>query len=208
MVLLLRRRRQESQVWEITGAEFSKSDIHTADGISIRFPRVTKIRHDKDWKTATDLPRLKVNTFITYLQRLKVSNSNRFTQTWDECLQITLLDKNYSLWILATWLRTDKLIMCWQISIIEITVLSYLMTQTFFKVKCNNKYCITEKLKWHILLWGLKFNINQDNISKPKLPDDLGSTNARERCKDVQCSTVKYTRGEFSDCVTDIYQWP
>ena len=81
MVLLLRRRRQESQVWEITGAEFSKSDIHTADGISIRFPRVTKIRHDKDWKTATDLPRLKVNTFITYLQRLKVSKSNRFTQT-------------------------------------------------------------------------------------------------------------------------------
>ena len=150
MVLLLWRWRQESQVWEITGAEFSKSDIHTADGISIRFPRVTKIRHDKDWKTATDLPRLKVNTFITYLQRLKVSNSNRFTQTWDECLQITLLDKNYSLRILATWLRTDKLIMCWQIFIIKITVLSYLMTQTFFKVKCNNKYCITENLKWHI----------------------------------------------------------
>lgn len=48
------------QVWEITGAEFTKSDIHTADGISIRFPRVTRIRDDKDWKTATDLPRLKV----------------------------------------------------------------------------------------------------------------------------------------------------
>jgi len=48
-------------VWEITGAEFTKSDIHTADGISIRFPRVTKIRDDKDWKTATDLPRLKVS---------------------------------------------------------------------------------------------------------------------------------------------------
>ncbi|KAF6021646.1 LIG3 [Bugula neritina] len=51
---------KDSQVWEITGAEFSKSDIHTADGISIRFPRVTKIRDDKDWKTATDLPRLKL----------------------------------------------------------------------------------------------------------------------------------------------------
>lgn len=48
-----------SQVWEITGAEFSKAEIHTAAGISIRFPRVTKIRDDKDWKTATDLPRLK-----------------------------------------------------------------------------------------------------------------------------------------------------
>jgi DNA ligase-3 len=32
--------------------------VHTAGGISIRFPRVTKIRDDKDWRTATDLPRL------------------------------------------------------------------------------------------------------------------------------------------------------
>lgn len=47
-------------IWEITGTEFSKSDAHTADGISIRFPRVTKIRDDKDWKTATNLPRLKI----------------------------------------------------------------------------------------------------------------------------------------------------
>ena len=47
-----------SPVWEITGAEFSKADIHTADGISIRFPRVTKIRNDKDWKTATSLSQL------------------------------------------------------------------------------------------------------------------------------------------------------
>ena len=134
MVLLLRRRRQESQVWEITGAEFSKSDIHTADGISIRFPRVTKIRHDKDWKTATDLPRLKVSASITYLHRLKVSNSNRYTQTWEECLQITLLYKKYGLWILATWLRTDKLIMCWQIFIIKITVLGYGVYKRMWKV--------------------------------------------------------------------------
>lgn len=47
-------------VWEIVGAEFSKAEIHTANGISIRFPRVTKIRDDKDWKSATDLPQLKV----------------------------------------------------------------------------------------------------------------------------------------------------
>ncbi|XP_040563557.1 DNA ligase 3 isoform X1 [Lepeophtheirus salmonis] len=45
-------------VWEITGAEFSKSDIHTANGISIRFPRVTKQRKDKNWKTATNLEEL------------------------------------------------------------------------------------------------------------------------------------------------------
>ncbi|XP_057303420.1 DNA ligase 3-like isoform X2 [Hydractinia symbiolongicarpus] len=49
---------KNSQVWEITGAEFSESTTHTANGISIRFPRVTKIRHDKDWKTATSLKQL------------------------------------------------------------------------------------------------------------------------------------------------------
>uniref|UniRef100_A0A8C6PRC4 DNA ligase n=1 Tax=Nothobranchius furzeri TaxID=105023 RepID=A0A8C6PRC4_NOTFU len=46
-------------VWEITGAEFSKSEMHTADGISIRFPRMTRIRDDKDWKSATNLHQLK-----------------------------------------------------------------------------------------------------------------------------------------------------
>lgn len=46
-------------VWEITGAEFSKSEMHTADGISIRFPRMTRIRDDKDWQTATNLPQLR-----------------------------------------------------------------------------------------------------------------------------------------------------
>lgn len=47
-------------VWEISGAEFSQADLHTADGISIRFPRVTKIRDDKNWKTATSLTELQV----------------------------------------------------------------------------------------------------------------------------------------------------
>jgi len=37
------------------GAEFSKSKQHTANGISIRFPRLTKVREDKTWKEATDL---------------------------------------------------------------------------------------------------------------------------------------------------------
>lgn len=50
---------KKSPVWEITGAEFSKAEIHTADGISIRFPRVTKIRDDKTWETATSLNELK-----------------------------------------------------------------------------------------------------------------------------------------------------
>ena len=46
-------------VWEITGAEFSKADQHTADGISIRFPRITRMRDDKTWETATSLEELK-----------------------------------------------------------------------------------------------------------------------------------------------------
>lgn len=51
---------EKSPVWELTGAEFSQSNKHTADGISIRFPRVTKVRADKSWKEATSLDRLKV----------------------------------------------------------------------------------------------------------------------------------------------------
>lgn len=47
-------------IWEIMGAEFSKAEVHTADGISIRFPRIAKVRDDKTWENATDVPRLKV----------------------------------------------------------------------------------------------------------------------------------------------------
>lgn len=50
---------KSAPVWEITGAEFSKSEMHTADGISIRFPRMTRIRDDKDWQTATNLHQLR-----------------------------------------------------------------------------------------------------------------------------------------------------
>ena len=50
---------QQCPVWEITGAEFSKAELHTAGGISIRFPRVTKERSDKTWTTATSLQELR-----------------------------------------------------------------------------------------------------------------------------------------------------
>ncbi|KAH1028379.1 DNA ligase 3 isoform X2 [Dendroctonus ponderosae] len=51
---------KKQPVWEITGAEFTQQhDVHTADGISIRFPRVTKIRTDKTWETATNVAELK-----------------------------------------------------------------------------------------------------------------------------------------------------
>lgn len=46
---------RKSQVWEITGAEFSISNKHTAGGYSVRFPRVTKIRDDKGVEDATTL---------------------------------------------------------------------------------------------------------------------------------------------------------
>ncbi|XP_017483608.1 PREDICTED: DNA ligase 3 isoform X3 [Rhagoletis zephyria] len=48
-------------VWEITGAEFTKSEAHTAAGISIRFPRITRLRADKSADHANDLK---------YLQKL------------------------------------------------------------------------------------------------------------------------------------------
>lgn len=53
----------KSVVWEVSGAEFSESSKssstkHTAAGISIRFPRVTRIRDDKDPSDATTLKEL------------------------------------------------------------------------------------------------------------------------------------------------------
>lgn len=57
--MILNIGKQKQPVWEITGAEFTNQGVHTADGISIRFPRVTRIRHDKDWSTATSLNELR-----------------------------------------------------------------------------------------------------------------------------------------------------
>lgn len=75
-------------VWEITGAEFTQiHDVHTADGISIRFPRVTKIRDDKTWETATNLEELKVlfknskeNTDVSML----LKNNSKFDTGLDK----------------------------------------------------------------------------------------------------------------------------
>ena len=55
----LTREPSTSVVWEVTGAEFSKAELHTAGGISIRFPRVTKMRNDKTPETATNLEELR-----------------------------------------------------------------------------------------------------------------------------------------------------
>eukprot|EP01059_Diplonema_ambulator_P013887 TRINITY_DN24584_c0_g1_i8.p1 TRINITY_DN24584_c0_g1~~TRINITY_DN24584_c0_g1_i8.p1 ORF type:complete len:731 (+),score=226.56 TRINITY_DN24584_c0_g1_i8:37-2193(+) len=50
---------KNAPVWEVVGAEFTKSLTHTADSISVRFPRVISIRADKTWKEATSLPQLR-----------------------------------------------------------------------------------------------------------------------------------------------------
>lgn len=55
---MIAKQPEKMPVWEITGAEFSKSDVHTADGISIRFPRITKQREDKSYKEATNVKEL------------------------------------------------------------------------------------------------------------------------------------------------------
>lgn len=49
---------KKQPVWQIIGAEFTQHDVHTADGISIRFPRIVKMRDDKDWEHATNLEEL------------------------------------------------------------------------------------------------------------------------------------------------------
>ena len=86
---------KKSPVWEITGAEFSKADIHTADGISIRFPRVTKIRDDKDWKTATSLNQLK-QLFETSKQATDISLGGSDEETMKEDCEESMNDSKTS----------------------------------------------------------------------------------------------------------------
>ncbi|XP_037975732.2 DNA ligase 3 [Plutella xylostella] len=71
---------KQQPVWEITGTEFTKANIHTADGISVRFPRVTRIRDDKNWETATNLDELK-HLFKTSKEKTDVSLLNKLAET-------------------------------------------------------------------------------------------------------------------------------
>lgn len=48
----------EMPVVEVMAAEFTDSDVHTANSISMRFPRIVKIRDDKSPKEATTLKEL------------------------------------------------------------------------------------------------------------------------------------------------------
>lgn len=55
---VLAKEPKKMPVWEITGAEFTHSEAHTAAGISIRFPRITRLRSDKSAENANDLEHL------------------------------------------------------------------------------------------------------------------------------------------------------
>lgn len=76
---------KKQPIWEITGAEFTQHEVHTADGISIRFPRVTRIRSDKTWETATNLKELK--------QLFKNSNENI---DYSKLLKTEIIDEEIS----------------------------------------------------------------------------------------------------------------
>ncbi|CAG9787145.1 unnamed protein product [Diatraea saccharalis] len=67
-------------VWEITGTELTKAGLHTADGISVRFPRVTRIRHDKNWESATNLEELK-HLYKTSKEKTDVTLLNKLAET-------------------------------------------------------------------------------------------------------------------------------
>lgn len=70
-------------VFEVTGAEFTQSDTHTASSISIRFPRITKVRTDKSPEQATNLEELihlfnesKAGVNLDELNKLKSTESD------------------------------------------------------------------------------------------------------------------------------------
>ncbi|XP_023939121.2 DNA ligase 3 [Bicyclus anynana] len=74
---------KKQPVWEITGTELTKANIHTADGISVRFPRVTRIRDDKDWESATNLDELK-HLYKTSKEKTDVTLLNKLAATADD----------------------------------------------------------------------------------------------------------------------------
>lgn len=78
---------ENSPVWELTGAEFSQSDKHTADGISIRFPRVTRQRNDKSWKEATSLQRLR-KLFDTSKQKSDIAKDEDDDDDGEEPMEV------------------------------------------------------------------------------------------------------------------------
>lgn len=88
----------EMPVVEIMAAEFTDSDVHTANSISMRFPRIVRIRDDKSAKEATSLEELvhlceesKAGIHIDELNKLKNdSQSQKDDLKNDESFKATM----------------------------------------------------------------------------------------------------------------------
>ncbi|ABY65754.1 DNA ligase [Orgyia leucostigma nucleopolyhedrovirus] len=64
-------------VWQIIGSQLTKSNSHTPDGVSVRFPRVSSVREDKNWRTASTLQQIRVLYETSQQQNDFVYNETR-----------------------------------------------------------------------------------------------------------------------------------
>ncbi|ETO12360.1 hypothetical protein RFI_25015 [Reticulomyxa filosa] len=85
------RNPKKSPVFEVTGFDYSESQVHSAtdekgNRVSIRFPRVTKIRTEKNYKTATTLQELRhlIKSSRENLQKNSSKHSLK-RKTMEEC---------------------------------------------------------------------------------------------------------------------------
>jgi DNA ligase-3 len=63
-------------VFEVVAAEFTNSDVHTSNSISMRFPRIAKIRKDKSPKEATNLEEL-IHLYEESKSGMKIDELNK-----------------------------------------------------------------------------------------------------------------------------------
>lgn len=68
---------RQAPVWEIAGSEFTRSPVHTAQGLSLRFPRLLKTRADKDFATHTNLSALTDIAKLSSAKKRSYSTSTR-----------------------------------------------------------------------------------------------------------------------------------
>lgn len=80
---LVARDPRNQPVWEVTAAEFTQHEVHTAEGISMRFPKVTRIRDDKSWADATTLNELKV--LVAMSSKKSVFQMLQGTESVNDC---------------------------------------------------------------------------------------------------------------------------
>lgn len=70
-------------MFEIRGTSFSRSVKHTANAVSIRFPRIIKIRDDKDPENATNLKEFDLivskSIIVEYVKWLSICHATAFS---------------------------------------------------------------------------------------------------------------------------------